>query len=67
MSSAASHASIEHEDHSEVCRTIKLSGRLDMVGTESISITFASLAAAKGRRLIVDLREVTSVGIRRHP
>lgn len=60
-------ASIEHEDHSDICRSIRLSGRLDMIGTGEITMKFASLSAAKGRRLIVDLRAVTflaSVAIR---
>jgi len=58
---------IEFEDVSDTFRRIKLSGRLDIPGTEAISIKFTNLAAAAARRVVVDLTEVSflaSIGIR---
>lgn len=60
-------ATIASEDLSETCRRVTLAGRLDMVGSEAITMRFASLTAVASRRVIVDLTGVTflaSVGIR---
>lgn len=62
-----SEAAIDHEDLSEATRRVILSGRLDMLGSEAITLKLASLTAAASRRVILDLREVTflaSIGIR---
>ncbi|MBC7918592.1 MAG: STAS domain-containing protein [Rhodoferax sp.] len=59
--------SIEFEDVSDSFRKIKLTGRLDIPGTDAISIKFASLATTQGKRVLVDLTGITflaSVGIR---
>jgi len=59
--------SIEFEDLNDGLRRIKLSGRLDIAGTESISIKFTNLASAVARRVVVDLTAVSflaSIGIR---
>ena len=59
--------SIEFEDLNDGLRRIKLSGRLDITGTESISIKFTNLASAVARRVVVDLTAVSflaSIGIR---
>lgn len=58
---------IDFEDSSDKLRTIHLSGRLDLVGTDEISTKFAALATANGRHVIVDLADVSflaSIGIR---
>jgi anti-sigma B factor antagonist len=59
--------SIEFEDVNDTFRRIKLAGRLDIPGTEAISIKFTNLAASAARRVVVDLTAVTflaSIGIR---
>jgi anti-anti-sigma factor len=59
--------SIEFDDVTDSFRKIRLSGRLDIPGTEAISIKFSSLSAAQGKRVVVDLTGITflaSVGIR---
>lgn len=59
--------SIEFEDANTGLRRIKLSGRLDIAGTEAISIKFTNLTSAVARRVVVDLTAVTflaSIGIR---
>ena len=58
---------IEFEDVNDTFRRIKLSGRLDIPGTEAISIKFTNLAASASRRVVVDLTTVSflaSIGIR---
>ena len=58
---------IEFEDSSETLRTIRISGRLDLIGTDEIATKFAALSTVNGRRVIVDLTEVSflaSIGIR---
>jgi anti-sigma B factor antagonist len=58
---------IEFEDVTDTFRRIRLSGRLDIQGTEAISIKFTFLAASAPRRVVVDLTEVSflaSIGIR---
>jgi len=58
---------IEFEDSSDTLRTIRISGRLDLAGTDEIATKFAALATAKDRRVIVDLTGVSflaSIGIR---
>ena len=59
--------SIEFEDVNENLRRIALSGRLDIPGTDAISLKFTALAAATQRRVIIDLTAVSflaSIGIR---
>ncbi len=58
---------IKSVDISENLRCITITGRLDILGSESIDIKFASLAVATGRRVVVDLSAVSflaSIGIR---
>ena len=58
---------IQFEDVTDSFRRIKISGRLDMPGTEAISLKFTNLAASSARRVVVDLTEVSflaSIGIR---
>jgi anti-anti-sigma factor len=60
-------ATIDHQDLDDHVRRILLSGRLDMVGMESISLKFTSLSAIQPLGVIVDLQAVTflaSIGIR---
>ena len=59
--------SLEFEDLNDGLRRIKLSGRHDIAGTESLSIKFTNLASAVARRVVVDLTAVSflaSIGIR---
>jgi len=59
--------SIEFEDLHENLRYIKISGRLDIFGTQEIATTFAALACIEKRRVVVDLTKVSflaSIGIR---
>ena len=59
--------SIEFEDLTESLRLIKISGRLDILGTQEIATKFAALACTENRRVIVDLTAVSflaSIGIR---
>lgn len=59
--------SIEFDDVTDSFRKIRLQGRLDIPGTEAISIKFASLSTSQGKRVVVDLSGITflaSVGIR---
>jgi anti-sigma B factor antagonist len=59
--------SIEFEDLNEQIRRINLSGRLDIAGTQEISIKFTALSCSKTQHVIVDLTEVSflsSMGIR---
>jgi len=58
---------IEFEDSTENLRTIRISGRLDLMGTDEIATKFAALSTSEGRRVIVDLTDVSflaSIGIR---
>lgn len=58
---------ITFDDVNDSFRRIKISGRLDMPGTEAISLRFANLSASSARRVVVDLTEVSflaSIGIR---
>lgn len=58
---------IEFEDVNDTFRRVKLSGRLDIPGTEAISIKFTNLVASASRRVVVDLTAVSflaSIGIR---
>ena len=58
--------SIEFTDIENI-RHVTISGALDIVGTQAISIKFAALAASDQRRVIVDLTGVNflaSFGIR---
>lgn len=65
--SPATGSSIRHEDHGDDLRTVRLAGRLDMLGMEPIALKFTSLTASHAQQVLVDLREVTflaSIGIR---
>ena len=58
---------IEYEDVTDVLRRVRLSGRLDVPGTQAISIKFTGLSATQAKRVVVDLTDITflgSVGIR---
>ena len=58
---------ITFEDTLESLRHVRLTGRLDITGIDEISATFASLATATTRHIVVDLSGVTflvSFGIR---
>lgn len=58
---------IDFEDTAAGIRYIKISGRLDILGSGEIDAKFASLAATEKYRLIVDLTAVSflaSIGIR---
>lgn len=58
---------IDHQDINDTLRTIRITGRLDLVGTDEIATRFAALSTAANRRVVVDLSEVTflaSIGIR---
>jgi len=65
--SPATGSSIRHEDPSDDLRTVRLAGRLDMLGMEPIALKFTSLTASHAQLVLVDLREVSflaSIGIR---
>lgn len=58
---------IDYQDIRTNFRLIKLSGRLDILGTGEIEGKFAALAATDSHRIVVDLTEVSflaSIGIR---
>ena len=58
---------INYVDVSENFRRISISGRLDILGSDSIALKFTSLSVATGQRVIVDLTAVSflaSIGIR---
>lgn len=60
-------SSIHHEDISDDLRTVRLAGRLDMLGMEPIALKFTSLTASHAQQVLVDLRAVSflaSIGIR---
>ena len=54
---------IEYEDVTDVLRRVRLSGRLDVPGTQAISIKFTGLSATQAKRL-TDITFLGSVGIR---
>jgi anti-anti-sigma factor len=59
--------SIEFEDVSDTLRRIRLTGRLDIAGTEAIALKLANLTSSAQRRIVVDLCGVdflASIGIR---
>ena len=58
---------ITYEDVGESLRRIALYGRLDGPGTEEVSAELGALATTGGRRIVVDLTQISflaSVGIR---
>lgn len=58
--------SISHDDVGESLRRIRISGRLDMPGTDSIAAQLVQLTAAPKQGVIVDLTAVkmlASIGI----
>lgn len=58
---------IQHEDLPNGLRRVQLTGRLDIPGTQSISMPFTTLAATTDRRVVTDLSGVdflASIGIR---
>ncbi len=59
--------SISYNDVGQDLRTIVISGRLDIPGTESIAAQFEELAAAPKKGIVVDLSSLkflASIGIR---
>lgn len=65
--SSGSGVSLTHEDLSEDLRTIRLGGRLDMIGVGEIELRFTTLAASRPVAVLVDLTNVSflaSVGLR---
>jgi anti-sigma B factor antagonist len=59
--------SIQHEDLPNGLRRIQLSGRLDIPGTQAISLPFTTLTAATNLRVLTDISAVdflASIGIR---
>ncbi len=59
--------SIEFEDFGDNLRRISMSGRLDIPGTDAISIRFAALTGSGAKGVILDLTQVSflaSIGIR---
>jgi anti-sigma B factor antagonist len=60
-------ATILYEDTDENLRTISLTGRLDIQGTEAVGNKFAILSASDKHRIVVDLTALdflASIGIR---
>lgn len=58
---------IDHEDSEGTLRRIRLSGRMDITGTDSVAPRSSALAASAQRRVVVDLTAVeflASIGIR---
>ena len=58
---------IDYQDSSPDTRMIRISGRLDIIGTGEIEGKFAALAATEKMHLVVDLSAVSflaSIGIR---
>jgi len=58
---------IEHIDVNDHLRRVSLTGRLDIAGTEAISLQFTALSASAQRRMVTDLSAVdflASIGIR---
>jgi anti-anti-sigma factor len=58
---------IDFEDITDSLRRIRLSGRMDIQGTDEIGTQFAALAATAKHRIVVDMTAVTflsSIGIR---
>jgi len=58
---------ISFVDVSENFRRIYISGRMDILGSDAIALTFTSLAVGTQRRVVVDLTAVSflaSIGIR---
>jgi anti-sigma B factor antagonist len=58
---------IDFEDRPDGIRHIRLSGRMDIVGTGEIETRLASLASTGAQRIVLDLTAVTflaSIGIR---
>jgi anti-anti-sigma factor len=58
---------IEFQDSSDTLRTVSISGRMDLVGTDEIATKFAALTASTQRRVVLDLTAVSflaSIGIR---
>jgi len=58
---------INSTDMSANFRRISILGRLDIAGSDAISLKFAALAVGTGRRVVVDLSAVSflaSIGIR---
>lgn len=58
---------ITYEDLDDHLRRIALTGRLDIPGTQAVSMQFTTLTATAARRVVVDLDQVdflASIGIR---
>lgn len=58
---------IDFQDISDSLRTVRITGRMDLLGTDEIATRFSALSATSNRRVVVDLSEVeflASIGIR---
>lgn len=58
---------IDFQDSTDGVRTVNISGRLDIPGTDEIATKFAALTSTTNRKVILDLTQVTflaSIGIR---
>src|SRR5471030_1724936 len=58
---------VQHTDVTDTLRRVVLTGRLDIAGTDAISLQFAARSSSPQRRLVVDLSGVdflASIGIR---
>ncbi len=58
---------IDFQDSPEGVRTVSITGRLDIPGTDEIATRFAALTSVANRKILLDLTEVSflaSIGIR---
>ena len=58
---------VEFQDINDTLRTVSISGRMDLAGTDEIATRFAALTASTARRVVLDLSAVVflaSIGIR---
>lgn len=58
---------IDFQDAPDGVRTVSISGRLDIPGTDEIATKFAALTTTAARKVLVDLSQVSflaSIGIR---
>jgi anti-anti-sigma factor len=58
---------IDFDDISDSLRVVSVTGRMDIPGTEEISLQLATLTATSGKHIVLDLTDVSflaSIGIR---